>query len=168
MSTRFWKKYGKVQDRDGTQLKFEDLMLMLNSHIRILSTIDPLDNCDCHSDRNFEVQDEITGNSTSYGQLEEVEEKKMECKMCLQRHPTSSCHKLWEASMEQRVRMVKDRHLCFRCLEKQCASKNCKNRHRIRCRIDGCGDFHNEIFHGRKLTPRNDATTSPAPGSTWS
>ena len=99
MSTRFWKKNGKTQDRHGVQLKFEDLMQMRNDHIRILSMVDPLDNRDRYSKQNFEIWDEMTRTSASHGRLEG--EKTQECEICCQQHPTSSCGKIWEAPMEE-------------------------------------------------------------------
>ena len=72
-----------------------------------------------------------------------VTEKK--CAQCEKPHLTRECRQFRESSVESRAQVVKDKKLCFKCLEPGHAISGCKSDKR--CGQDGCKSGHHRLMH---------------------
>ena len=58
------------------------------------------------------------------------------------------CQELKDASVQDRWQIVKEKNLCFSCLEAGHWSRECKDRRR--CRVKGCDRWHDALLHEEK------------------
>ncbi|XP_057379661.1 uncharacterized protein LOC130701900 [Daphnia carinata] len=84
------------------------------------------------------------------------------------RHPLSQCRQFRQLTVEKRAAIVKDFKACFRCLERDHLSHDCKRRER--CSTANCEGFHHPLMHGApKVYPpkRSETRQSDAVGVTF-
>ena len=67
------------------------------------------------------------------------------CAQCEKPHLTRECRQFRESSVESRAQVVKDKKLCFKCLEPGHAISGCKSDKR--CGQDGCKSGHHRLMH---------------------
>lgn len=67
------------------------------------------------------------------------------CVFCNESHSPFSCHHFKGWFVEERIRQVKSKRLCFNCLAPDHISKDCPVRRT--CSVHGCGQKHTKFLH---------------------
>ncbi|XP_053968687.1 uncharacterized protein LOC128870108 [Anastrepha ludens] len=84
------------------------------------------------------------------------EEKK--CLVCDQSHILNTCSKFKDADCSNRWSIVKNKHLCFCCLQPGHSVQNCRKR-RV-CGISSCNKFHNRLLHSSSDNNKNNISSA--------
>ena len=82
------------------------------------------------------------------------------CSKCSGDHKVKNCTQFKELSVEDRLNLVKEKRLCFGCLEESHISRNCKSKKE--CGISGCKAKHHPLLHSEQNVR---TTTTKAPHS---
>ena len=92
------------------------------------------------------------------------------CPVCDNDHLLKDCNQFKDMSVDRRVAIVKDNRLCYRCLNKEHLSPDCKRNEP--CGNGDCGRLHHPLLHGApRMYPRRrppvstTRATSPQPFS---
>ena len=72
------------------------------------------------------------------------------CPFCRGRHVVANCIELSNQHVDQRVKMLMEKNLCFHCFEPGHRAGTCKNKPQC----GECGGRHATLMHGRKFEPR--------------
>ena len=83
------------------------------------------------------------------------------CVACQRKHPLDKCESIMEKPLNERIKILRKRKLCFGCLKpmtKDCNAKNCQQR--LSCRI--CAACHRTILHSYVLKVKTDSSQSRA------
>ena len=78
------------------------------------------------------------------------------CAICDKGHETEDCGQLKGRSMEEKLKLVRDKTLCFVCLEPGHAARECKSK--ARCKKQGCNGKHATVLHGATWPKRTTRT----------
>lgn len=70
------------------------------------------------------------------------------CNCCGRPHHTETCHNSKDPNFESRVTMVKERRVCYICLERHTGA-DCP--HPRPCKYTGCNLYHHRLLHGIDL-----------------
>ena len=83
------------------------------------------------------------------------------CVKCDGKHRTENCTKFKELSTEDRFNFVKEKRLCFGCLEESHISRNCPQKKE--CGIGNCKKKHHPLLH-QEENVRSTTTKTPQSG----
>ncbi|KRZ06890.1 hypothetical protein T11_3210 [Trichinella zimbabwensis] len=72
------------------------------------------------------------------------------CPFCQGGHEAAACEKFIRADFSRRMAMVREKGVCFKCLQSGHRAQACRDRRR--CAVAGCGRAHHELLHGKKPT----------------
>ena len=72
------------------------------------------------------------------------------CPFCSTSHEVANCQLLGTKSVDQRVKMLMDKQLCFHCFQPNHTARTCENRPRC----DTCNGRHATLLHGRTFEER--------------
>jgi len=89
------------------------------------------------------------------------DKKLFQCGICSSNsHKTTSCSKLLQLTVEDRWKKVKEKKLCFKCLNRGHNVRDCRSK--SVCHIDDCGrDHHNTLHYVNPRTSRPDVRNTP-------
>ena len=82
--------------------------------------------------------------------------RKDQCPSCNQSHKIWKCSSFLSKSVKQRSAFVREKQLCFTCLQSGHMARDCSSK--LKCRKSGCGKSHNSLLH-------NDISSSVVSGS---
>ena len=82
--------------------------------------------------------------------------RKDQCNLCDESHRIWKCSVFLSKSVKQRSALVREKQLCFTCLQSGHMAQDCSSK--LKCRKSGCGKSHNSLLH-------NDSSSSVASGS---
>ena len=82
--------------------------------------------------------------------------RKDQCPSCNQSHKIWKCSSFLSKSVKQRSAIVREKQLCFTCLQSGQMARDCSSK--LKCRKSGCGNSHNSLLH-------NDTSSSVGSGS---
>lgn len=105
--------------------------------------------------------------TTAAKQTAAKESKTLTCLLCKGDHRLASCSKFTSASMDERIKVIKEFRCCIRCLSRGHQMADCLSRKK--CNVGECGAHHHPLLHGApKLTVsfqennNNDKTSDSA------
>ena len=82
--------------------------------------------------------------------------RKDQCTLCDESHRIWKCSVFLSKSVKQRSALVREKQLCFTCLQSGHMARDCSSK--LKCRKSGCGKSHNSLLH-------NDSSSSVVSGS---
>ena len=82
--------------------------------------------------------------------------RKDQCTMCDESHRIWKCSVFLTKSVKQRSALLREKQLCFTCLQSRLMARDCLTK--LKCRKNGCGKSHNSLLH-------NDSSSSVVSGS---
>ena len=82
--------------------------------------------------------------------------RKDQCTLCDESHRIWKCSVFLSKSVKQRSALVREKQLCFTCLQSGHMARDCSSK--LKCRKSGCGKSHNSLLH-------NDSFSSVVSGS---
>ena len=89
--------------------------------------------------------------TTAVKQTATKESKTLTCLLCKGDHRLASCSKFMSASMDERIKVIKEFRCCVRCLSRGHMMTECLSRKK--CNVGECGAHHHPLLHGApKLT----------------
>ena len=163
LSMKFWKKSQKSIQKGTGPFTFDHLMSLFQQHIR------------CLTNMGYAVQTDyvksVTPTSTttspncavyhtttkkSNGSRQEIVTHHSEplphdsCGVCGENHATVDCDVLASLEPDQKVARLREKRLCFECLESGHTARTC-DREKPVCCI--CHGSHHTILHGRSPPP---------------
>ena len=162
IAKEIWKMDADRQERDMGGMLYDDLKAMVKRQITILQnkrTLLPINQVKVSSVEAVAQQTGQDGCGQACGKgneglrsyckalkdSPEAKQSTIRCNVCNQYHATELCNVLLEMSPDERVTRLRDRKLCFHCLEKGHFKPSCKNVPTC----DICGRRHNTLVHGR-------------------
>ena len=163
IAKEIWKEDARRQIASlGRGMDFDTLKAMVKMHITILQnkrTLLPINQVKVSSVEVVSQQVGQDGSGQAVGRENEgwrsyskalkdspeAKQSTIRCNVCNQYHATELCNVLLEMSPDERVTRLRDRKLCFHCLEKGHFKPSCKNIPTC----DICGRRHNTLVHGR-------------------
>ena len=163
LRTRFWREDKKSRDETGRDFGFDDFMRELNAWISILRAQgvdeEPEDEkktqqkkpANIHNTSVTQQQRKKQYNSTAQSPPRAQHQLSDSfCPFCRGRHEVANCIELSNQHVDQRVKMLMEKNLCFHCFEPGHRAGSCKNKPRC----DSCGGRHATLMHGRKFEER--------------
>ena len=75
----------------------------------------------------------------------ENKDKIFMCWLCSGNHKVSVCPEITVLSHAEKIKLVKDKNLCFNCLSNTHLINNCISK--FSCRVSNCGKRHHTILH---------------------
>lgn len=98
------------------------------------------------SKKSTQKVSEVKPNRTGKALVSNNETKstfEMTCNICNDRHWTSACSKFLAMSVEERFKVVKEKKLCFNCLNKTHAASQCQSKYKCK----KCEKSHHTLLH---------------------
>ena len=81
------------------------------------------------------------------------QQQQQQCTICTQQHAATECSVLTALTKpDERVEILKQKHLCFHCFKADHGARDCPEG--IICTT--CNRYHNTLLHGRTYPPRQD------------
>ena len=90
---------------------------------------------------------------TSSSKLSSV--RKDQCTLCDESQRIWKCSVFFSKSVKQRSALIREKQLCFPCLQSGHMARDCSSK--LKCRKSGCGKSHNNLLH-------NDSSSSVVSG----
>ena len=75
------------------------------------------------------------------------------CSYCSEAHMIWECVKFKELSVDERFKLIKEKHHCFNCLKANHGSRSCRSDRR--CKINNCNRKHSYLLHGASQPSQN-------------
>ena len=101
--------------------------------------------------------DDKKSTKTSDDQKSKANQPPGKCYLCNGDHSLRTCSQFTSMSVQKRMDLVKEKRLCFNCLETRNHSARWCGK-RSDCDTDGCRYKHSKLLHGAVLAPATDVT----------
>lgn len=108
--------------------------------------------------RDSKTKNEVRVKSSMAHHVEPVKNQRssLKCTCCdTVGHGIWKCKIFLDKSFDERMKMVKEKRLCFSCLFPDHPSVECK--YKKECNIDGCGQQHHRLIHAKNSNPKPSA-----------
>ena len=169
LKQRFWREDQKCHRASGRFFNFNDLLIELNAWIAILRAQGDVyveDNekkpqqqqqqqKNSANVANTRVQQQQAPQGRKNGYASSIsgspprQQQQLSdfCPFCRGRHEVSACQELGKKSVDERVKMVAEKRLCFHCFQANHIARNCTDKPSC----GTCGGKHATLMHGRKF-----------------
>ena len=137
-----WRKIADDVMCKNKTVTFDDLVQFIEKEARIAKN--PLFGRHLFSNKNMNRMNAQNSQSSGKVAVNTINMKKeLECWYCQGSHIIDKCESLRNKNHEEKITIIKELRLCFRCLRKGHVSKECRNRRTC----ETCNGIHHTFLH---------------------
>ena len=165
MANSFWKKDEERMRTTGSQMKFDDLLILIQRWMTVLNNKGM-----AHKKPTSKIA-AISSNTSSNPQKQSYANRVANsppkqqcterCNICGSVHATEDCNSLVNIDVEARMNLLSSKGLCFHCFEPGHQAKACTKRASLSCKI--CKRRHATLLHDRKYTSPTKLSANSLP-----
>ena len=183
LSTKFWTEDEKRYRETGRAFTFDDLLVEVQKWLVILGNKGINEKVQTNSgqtnknnktanvnstttkgkkDVQAAQQEQATTNSTTsmashIANSPKQQQSTTRCGICDSIHETSDCHILVNSSVDDRIKKLGEKGLCYHCLQSGHTARYCTQR--PACNV--CKKPHNTLMHREKMVYNQNRSTAP-------
>ena len=150
-----WRRYcGKIMEQENRNVDFDDLVKHVKKEAKILSN--PLYGRQMFTNKTKFENIKFVKNEKCNTTKQDQKRKEIRCWYCEKEHFMTECDKILEMKYNDRLKILKDRGLCFSCLKTGHMMNNCT--YPRDCQI--CKKKHLTILHKDEETETKERSQS--------